>query len=74
MTQIINSLPFHPIPKSKDSICRWIERLARANKIKFHIMLGFIGINSKEFGFFKALNKLTGIPITKISKMKNCIS
>jgi len=68
---LIISLPFHPLPKPKDSIGRWIVRLARANKVSFGLILNFIAKYAKRIGFIQALSDLTRLPVEQIITHSN---
>ena len=71
INRIEKLLPFHPLPESDESIGQWIDRLANSNKVKFKLMLEYIGSLSKHNGFIQTLNQLTGLSIKEISQMKN---
>ncbi len=71
MLSHIKCLPVHPYPISNESISFWMEKLAKANKTLFAIILEYIIKSTREHGFIQALSSLTGVPKQKINQVQN---
>ncbi|HME50655.1 MAG TPA: hypothetical protein VKM55_00420 [Candidatus Lokiarchaeia archaeon] len=67
----IGPLIIHPPPELEESVGKWIERLAKANNVRFDILFGYIFELCEYCGLYKALNLLTRVPVETISKMEN---